>query len=165
MPAESKNESQLVPEADYREAIKELSQIKAKFELAEADKKRLQKEVSRLKGNIGTEATLRDNSGSVITTNPPNVAPTISDAPLTNAKEAGGHHDLSWFPQYCPGDPTGQSCRTKDEARNPNFKDEVRCTGCGMHLGAVEQIATEKNPRAPIQRCPSCGDEHFYKIK
>lgn len=59
-------------------------------------------------------------------------------------------HFVGKWQKFCPacGDP------------NPEFKDETLCStpGCGMHLGAVEDL-----PK--IKACPNCGGKEAHKLE
>jgi hypothetical protein len=65
--------------------------------------------------------------------------PVPSPIPIKQAKPLG-HPKIPSYMQFCP------TCGD----RNPDFKDEVRCRECGMHLGETE--AARK-----LEACPNCG--------
>ncbi len=60
-------------------------------------------------------------------------------------------HFFHWQ-AYCP------ECETDEAGKNPDFKDELRCSTCGMHLGSLENVKTMK-------RCPSCASTKYKKVK
>jgi hypothetical protein len=62
-----------------------------------------------------------------------------NNQPIAPPNEAPAH-SFKFFQQYC----------TDCGEKNPEFKDETACKGCGMHLGAVEAAMRMK-------ACPSCG--------
>jgi ribosomal protein S27AE len=75
------------------------------------------------------------------------------EAVVTEKKEeppAPAPHYVGKWQKYCP---------TCGDA-NPEFKDETLCStpGCGMHLGAVEDL-----PK--IKACPNCGGKEAKTIE
>lgn len=70
-----------------------------------------------------------------------------------------------WSPKFCPDkrckkaqgiiDPTER----KERHRNKAFKDETKCTNCGLHLGE------EENVRKNLEFCPNCGESAYERVR
>ncbi len=61
--------------------------------------------------------------------------------PAQENKKQEPHLVKAWHPRFCP------DCGTT----NPQFKDEMKCDGCGIHLGSEEDV------RQNLKVCPNCG--------
>jgi predicted RNA-binding Zn-ribbon protein involved in translation (DUF1610 family) len=117
------------------EKLSELEELRAKRDKIKIEYENAKKAVKRVKSKE-VEAT--------------QTIPKPSETSSETAKAETGTHEspthFSAWQQFCP------ECGDK----NPNFKDEVHCTNCGMHLGSVENVAK-------LKVCPSCGVKPDFK--
>jgi len=74
----------------------------------------------------------------------------VKETKMEQKKEEAPPHFVGKWQKFCPacGDP------------NPEFKDETVCStpGCGMHLGAIEDL-----PK--LKACPNCGGKEAKKLE
>jgi hypothetical protein len=99
------------------------------------------------------EALRRKRENKKPTTEPPSASTQEKQTSNPQPVDEHGHtegtpHYIGSWQQYCP------TCGD----RNPDFKDETKCDGCGVHLGARE--VAEK-----LKACPNCGGHSASVIK
>lgn len=115
-------------------------------ELALANEK-IRKQEASIKGYKGQVAILQRRYHA------PEPAPgeteqeTGREEPPTEKVEPPAHFVGPWQ-QYCA------DCGDK----NPDFKDETKCTACGMHLGS-------KDAAPKLKACPNCGGKDAEVLK
>lgn len=116
---------------DWEAAVKEIAKTNE-------ENRRLRKQIRGYKGQLARgstgQSTENPNQPEDKPQNPP-----ISEPQSDKEKQVKPHFLGDWQ-AVCP------DCGEK----NAKFKDETKCTHCGMHLGAVDNL---KNVKA----CPSCG--------
>jgi predicted RNA-binding Zn-ribbon protein involved in translation (DUF1610 family) len=126
---------------------KEAIELRAQLEDTGRKLKNAQTTISKLKKEGLTEEA------------PPTPVQTVPASDLTSnppekKEEAKPHLVKAWFPRFCP-DKDCELSKQRGTHENPSFKDETKCTDCGLHLGA------EENVKQNLAACPNCGGTKY----
>ena len=121
-----------------------MAQTDEKFDyakaLAKANEKnsRLEKQIRGYKGLLARRSVPQNGNIPADTTTEAHKSEETSVKP----------HFVGHWQRYCP------ECGEQ----NPDFKDEIECEGCGMHLGAKEDAVK-------LKACPNCGSKKAKEIE